>query len=159
MVLIISISSFLLESIFSNIVSFNLLFSLVALVICYPFFNNNDFKYYSYAFIFGLIYDLSFTDTFLFNAFLFLLVALVIKRMNLSLSNNAFSIIIFTLVSIIIYRFLTFISLVIVGYLPFKLDLLTRSILSSLVINLVYALIVYLIADYISKKYNILKID
>jgi rod shape-determining protein MreD len=159
MVLIISISSFLLESIFSNIVSFNLLFSLVALVICYPFFNNNDFKYYSYAFIFGLIYDLSFTDTFLFNAFLFLLVALVIKRMNLSLSNNGFSIIIFTLVSIIYYRFLTFISLVIVGYLPFKLELLTRSILSSLAINLVYALIVYLIADYISKKYNILKID
>jgi rod shape-determining protein MreD len=159
MVLIISISSFLIESIFSNIFSFNLLFSLIALVICYPFFNNNDFKYYSYAFIFGLIYDLSYTDTFLFNAFLFLLVSFVIKRINLSLSNNVFGIIIFSLVSIIIYRFLTFISLVIVGYLPFRLELLMTSILSSLVINLIYGLIIYLTADYISKKYNILKID
>ena len=158
-VYIISLLSFFLESIMSKILSSNLLFCLVTLVISYPFFKNEDNKYYIYSFIFGLSYDLVYTDTFLFNAFLFLLVSILIKNINLHFSNNPISVLIFSFISILTYKILSFFSLVIVGYLEFSFNVLKTAIKDSLLINLVYVLLAYLITDYFSKKYRILKID
>lgn len=158
-VAIFSSISFILESIISNMYSYNLLFSLISLVVLYPFFKNDDTMFYIYAFVFGLVYDLSYTDTIIFNASLFLLAAFLIKRINLMISNNAISVLLISFITIIYYRVLTFISLILVGYLPFNLALLFKSIINSIFLNLIYAFLIYIITDYFSKKYRILKID
>lgn len=164
MIWVILVISFFLENIFTNYINiYNTLylplFSVVSLIIVYPFFKNNNQKYYITAFIFGLIYDIAFTNTILFNAVAFFLVAHLIKQINLSLSNNPISVILMTVLSIVYYRLIIYISLVIVGYLSFNLNDLFTSITSSLLINIIYGLILYSISDYISKKYRILKID
>lgn len=158
-VVIVSFISFFLESLFSIMFNFNLLFSVVTLVVLYPFFSNKNYQYYSYAFFYGFLYDLVYTDSLFFNAFIFLLVGLLIKKINLSVSNNHISIILIGLVTIVYYRFLSFLALVLVGYLPFNLSVLLKSIGCSILVNSIYIFILYSILDYLSYKYRILKID
>ncbi|MDD4548063.1 MAG: hypothetical protein PHI05_04920, partial [Bacilli bacterium] len=65
MIVFMIILSLILESLVSNIVPlgsvFTPLFSIVSLVLIYPFFNNNDLRYIKYCGITGLIYDIIFT--------------------------------------------------------------------------------------------------
>ena len=92
------IISFILDGIFSNFLPsnsiFNSLFTLVSLIIVYPYFNGNRHDYYKYAFILGLAYDLIYTDTVIFYAFVFLSVSFIISRFMLVLANNYLNIVI-----------------------------------------------------------------
>ena len=77
------IISFLLEGIISNFVPINgflaPLFTLVALIIIYPLFDEAS-EYYKYAFVTGLAYDLFYTDTILFHAIIFCFMAFIQSR-------------------------------------------------------------------------------
>ena len=91
------IISFLLEGIISNFVPINgflaPLFTLVALIIIYPLFDETS-EYYKYAFVTGLAYDLFYTDTILFHAIIFCFMAYIISRFNLVLTDNFINILI-----------------------------------------------------------------
>jgi rod shape-determining protein MreD len=158
------IISMLLESIISNFIAldssiFIPLFSIISLVIIYPYFNNNDFNYLKYCTIIGLCYDIIFTNTLILNMVMFFVIGVVIKLINVFISNNPLNITLISVASIIVYRFFTYIVLVTIGYFKYDFDYLLKSIYSSIFINVIYAIIVYLIADYYSKKYRISKID
>ncbi len=162
--IIVTIISFFLESLVSNFVSihsnlFLPLFSIVALVIIYPYFKKERSNYYKVAAILGLFYDIVFTDTLILNLFLFLMTAYFITKMNYMLSNNYFNVALMTVLAIAFYRSISFFVLVIIGYLPFSWFALGRGIMTSLVLNVIYAVILYGITDFISHKYHITKID
>lgn len=162
--IIVTILSFFLESLVSNFVSihsnlFLPLFSIVALVIIYPYFKKERSNYYKVAAILGLFYDIVFTDTLILNLFLFLMTAYFITKMNYMLSNNYFNVALMTVLAIAFYRSISFFVLVIIGYLPFSWFALGRGIMTSLVLNVIYAVILYGITDFISHKYHITKID
>jgi len=65
--------SFLLEGFFTNLVSLNSifipLFTLTSLIMLYPFFdiNNNSHKYIIVAIVFGLLYDIVYTNSSFIN--------------------------------------------------------------------------------------------
>lgn len=162
--IIVTIISFFLESLVSNFVSihsnlFLPLFTIVALVIIYPYFKKDRSNYYKVAAILGLFYDIVFTDTLILNLFLFLMTAYFITKMNYMLSNNYFNVALMTVLAIAFYRSISFFVLVIIGYLPFSWFALGRGIMTSLVLNVIYAVILYGITDFISHKYHITKID
>lgn len=162
--IIVTIISFFSESLVSNFVSihsnlFLPLFSIVALVIIYPYFKKERSNYYKVAAILGLFYDIVFTDTLILNLFLFLMTAYFITKMNYMLSNNYFNVALMTVLAIAFYRSISFFVLVIIGYLPFSWFALGRGIMTSLVLNVIYAVILYGITDFISHKYHITKID
>lgn len=164
LVMIVLASSFFLESIFSNFISmsstlFLPLFTIVSLVIIYPFFKKEISTYYKTAAILGLFYDIVFTDTVIVNFFLFLIVAWAIDKMNYMLSNNYLNVGIMSLLSVVLYRILSYFVLVIIGYFPFSIFALEKGITSSIILNVIYGVFMYGIADHFAHKYHILKID
>ena len=162
--IIITIFSFFLESIVSNFVSINSqlflpLFSIVALVIIYPYLKKERSSYFKIAAVLGFFYDVVYTDTLSVNLILFVFTAYFIEKINYALSNNYFNVAIITGLAITFYRVITFLVLVIIGYLPFSWYALFLGITSSLLLNMIYAIILYTITDFLSRKYHITKID
>lgn len=157
------IISFFLDSILTILIPidsiFLPLFSLISLIIIYPYFHKEENSYLKFSFLLGLTYDVVYTDTIFLNAFIFLLISLGIRFIHEYISNNAFNVSIMSLFTIIIYRFLTYFVLVMINYLSYDFNTLLVSIYSSLIINIIYGILLYLITDFISKKYKIDKIE
>ena len=78
--------SFILENVMAsifpatlgNISYFTTIYTIIALVVIYPYFANEK-KYYTLVIIFGALFDILYTSTLLLNVVFFLLIALVIK--------------------------------------------------------------------------------
>lgn len=147
--------SFLLEGVISNFVNMNgyllPLFTLVSLIMICPLFEESS-KYYMYAFFIGLAYDLFYMETIVFNAIIFCFMAVIIRRLNIVLSDNFINILITVALSIIFYRIIVYGLLVFVGIVSFDLMALIFSILKSLILNLVYSMILFLVMKRLFKK-------
>ncbi len=163
MIIFIIVLSLFLESILSSLIPLNSfftpLFSVVSLILIYPYFANDDKSYLKTCALIGLIYDIVFTNTLFFNMITFTLIGLIIKLINVVLSNNFINVMFMTLINITLYLLITYLILIIIGYKTFNLKYLTITISKTLILNILYSLIVYIITDKISKKHKILKID
>ena len=147
--------SFYLEAITTNFINinthfFNPLFSFITIIFIYPLFNNN-YKYYKTCFIYGFIYDLVYTDTIFMHAIIFLLIGILISKSLNYFSNNIINLVLITLISLIIYRLVNYILICIVSEYTFKIRELLNSITSSILINSIYSVILYLV---LKKKYK-----
>ena len=75
MIVFISIVSFFLDGILSKYISLNSiflpLFTIVSLVIIYPYFNNNIYRYLKFVAIIGILYDITYLNTVFFNFFIY----------------------------------------------------------------------------------------
>ena len=80
------IISFVLDSIISNFLSINTLFAplftLMSLVIVYPYFNGNNKNFLITSFVTGVAYDLIYTNTIVIHGLLFVAIAFLIIRLN-----------------------------------------------------------------------------
>lgn len=157
------IISFFLDSIITSFIPIDSillpLFSLISLIIIYPYFHKEENSYLIFSFLLGLLYDIVYTDTIFLNTFIFLLIAFIIKLINEYISNNMFNVSIMTLLIVIIYRIITYFVLVIINYLTYNFHDLLVCIYSSLILNVFYGISLYLITDFVSKKYKIDKIE
>lgn len=157
---IIVVLSFLLDGVFSNIFPINSvfypLFTLVSLIIVYPYYSNNS-DYFKYSALIGALYDLIYTDTFIFYALLFLIIAYIISKMSGWFADNYLSLLIITLVSIITFKILSYILMVATGNLPLDLGTLLKGIYSCLIVNIVYAILLSMFTTFVSKKLGIRK--
>jgi len=157
------IISFFLDSILTSFIPIDSillpLFSLISLIIIHPYFHKEENSYLIFSFLLGLLYDIVYTDTIFLNAFIFLLLAFIIKLINDYISNNMFNVSIMSLLLVIIYRTITYFVLVIINYLTYDFHDLLVCIYSSLILNVFYAILLYLITDFVSKKYKIDKIE
>ena len=155
--------SFVLENSLTLLISsgtlFTSLFVVTSLVLIYPFFNNKNNNYLVISFLIGLMYDFVYTDTLFLNALIFLILGLFVEKINEALSNNALNVMIMTFFTVSLYRILTYVVLLLVGYLNWDFSLLLASLYESYLANILYSLVMYLIFDYFSRKYRILKID
>ncbi len=153
------IISFILDSIVSNFISldslFFPLFTLMALIIIYPYFNNNRQKYFGVCLVTGICYDLIYSNTIIIHGMLFLLIGFIITRLNLIISNNSINVGIMAIVCIVIYRFLAYGLLLITASTSFEWFSLLKSIYSSLILNIFYVILIYIITDKISRKFKI----
>ena len=157
------IISFILEGVFSNLVSINSLFlplfTVTSLTILYPYFNNNQTKFISVCALVGFFYDIIYTDSLFVNTFSFTIVALSIIIIYNYINMNIFNINGLNIVIIIIFKIVSYMILCIVGYLHFKSHILVKGIYSSLMINIIYGIILYIVTDAIGKKLNIRKME
>jgi len=159
MIAIVLIISFVLDSLISNFIPLNSifmpLFTLMSLIIIYPYFNNHKTKYLLICFVTGLFYDLIYTNTIVIHAFLFLVIGFIIIRLNLILSNNYLNVAIMALIIIIIYRIIAYGLLLITANIDFNFMTLFKSIYSSLILNLIYIVLTFIITDKIATKLKI----
>lgn len=163
MIPVIIILSFILESVISSLVSLNSLFlpllTLMSFIIVYPYFNGNIRKFLIVCFITGIFYDLIYTDTIIIHGFLFLIIGYLIAKLNLIFSNNYINVVIMGTICIIIYRIISYGLLLITANISFDIMLLLKSIYHSLILNLLYVCLLYIITDQISVKFKIRKLN
>ena len=151
--------SFILENVMAsifpatlgNISYFTTIYTIIALVVIYPYFANEK-KYYTLVIIFGAFFDILYTSTLLLNVVFFLLIALVIKILNTNMSDNIFTINVISIISIILYHLLSFIILNLETSQTYSLILLGNIITHSIIMTIVYTSISYVIIKLIYNK-------
>lgn len=160
MIYIVLIISFLFEGFISTLLHPNSLlfplFSLMSIIVIYPFFKKDEYsKYLVICAFLGLLYDIVYTNTFLLNMGLFLLFGIITKFIFEVFSSNLISTTLTGLLFIFLYRIITYLILIISGYLQFSFFDLLKGIYSSLIINIIYIIIIYGIIKVIENKFKL----
>lgn len=163
MIYIILIFSFLFEAAFTNIVNIysflTPLFLLTSLIILYPYFRKNNFNFVIVSIICGLFYDISFTGSPFINTIsLGICSGLIIlgyNYMNYNIVNSNF----INLIIISIYRIISYLLLCIIDYIKFNEIYLLEGIYNSLLINVIYGIIIFIIVSLMSKIFNIKRVE
>lgn len=162
---ILLIFSFLLEGFISNYVAsslteysvFTTLYTLITLIVIYPYFYNEK-KYYILLLIFSFLIDVVYTDTFILNVIIFIIVSLIIKFLNFILPENLLMINIMSLVGVFIYHILSYIILIIINYNTYPLSLLLNICLNSIIMTLIYATLIYFISKFLYTRFDMKQI-
>ena len=160
-IIIYTIISFLLDGLISNFTSINIIdssyfrtiYSVVALVISYHFFDS-DHKYLKILIIIGILFDIVYTNTFLLNIFLFVVIYIFIKKINIYIPNNLLTINLKTLLSLTIYHILSYLILLLANYSNYSFNLLITVLSRSIIMTIIYTTISYVVVKKIYyKKY------
>ena len=159
------IISFLLENIMANIFTstlgnpsyFTTMYTIIALVVIYPYFSN-DKKYLILVVVFGALFDILYSSTILINLVIFFMVAVVIKILNNIISDNIIMINIISIISVTVYHLLTFIILNIATSSVYSISLFLGIITHSVLMTIVYTSISYLIIKLIYNKIDVKQI-
>lgn len=143
----------------NNLSFFTPMFTLVSLFIIFPFYRKNPTKYYIIVFIIGLIYDLLYTNLLFFNAILFLIIAIVSKYLYRNFEINYFKLIIYVVLIIAFYETLTASIILIFQLVPITVSKLIYKISHSLILNIIYAELIYLIINLIPERFKKISIN
>ncbi len=143
--------SFFLDGLFStyrehllfNTFNIMTLFVVSSLVLIHPFLKPNIKKYFKYAVVIGILYDVVYMNTLFLNAGLFVLLGYFINISYLYLSNNVINGFFINIATILLYKILFYLILSLVGYFDFEIYLLFKGTLSYIFINSFYFLLVY----------------
>lgn len=159
-IIIYSIISFLLDGLISNYIQtsltspsiFTTIYSIISLVIIYNFFDD-DKKYLKILLVIAILFDITYTNTFILNIILFFIIYLIIKTLNYYIPNNLFTINIKSLIAISIYHILSYIILLLVHYNNYPVFILYKVLYRSIIMTIIYTTITYLIIKKIYYKY------
>ncbi len=161
MIIIFSFFSFFLEFIFNYFLKNSIFLPLIILtsvIVLRPYFKKVNY-YYIFCFIMGFLYDLVYTGNYFMSSAFFLIIGLLICFVSANMPNNIFVSIFEVIVSISLYRLMSFIFMFFNGIVSFSWNLLFKSIYCSLIINVVYCVFIYFILYFISKKFKIERIN
>lgn len=134
-------------------------FTLISIFIIYPLYRKRKLKYFITIFILGLIYDILYTNLLFFNASLFLIIGYITSLIIKNFETDYIKIIIYTLLIITIYESLTAGVLYLFNMVPITLPKLLYKISHSIIINVIYAEILYLLIKILPKKYKTININ
>ncbi len=165
--LIIVIISLLLDGILSNFLPylytnlsiFTPLFTLVSIFMIYPFFKKKEKTYFILIFIVGIIYDLLYTNLLFFNGVLFITIGLLIKYIYKTYEITPLRLILYVIILITSYELLTSLVLLIYNVVEVTFYKVFYKIINSLVLNIIYSEIIYLIIKIIPNKYKKISIN
>lgn len=165
--IIIMIISLILDGVITNYLPFmvdNLslftpLFTLVSIFIIYPFYRKKEKQYYITIFILGLIYDLLYTNLLFFNAVIFVFIGFIIRIIVKNFEVDYIKIIIYIVILITLYESLTAGVLLVFNIVPITAGKLLYKISHSLLLNIIYAEILFIIIKKLPKKYREISIN
>ena len=165
--LIIVIVSLLLDGILSNFLPylytnlsiFTPLLTLVSIFMIYPFFKKKEKTYFILIFIVGIIYDLFYTNLLFFNGVLFVTIGLLIKYIYKTYEITPLRLILYIIILITSYEFLTSLVLLIYNVVEVNFYKVFYKIINSLLLNIIYGELIYLIIKLIPNKYKKISIN
>ena len=148
---LIIISSFILDRILSNVLPFmkgdlsifTSLFVPITIYLIYPFYKNQELKYYIESFIIGIIYDLIFTNLLFFDGVIFLIISLVSVKIYKNFIVDKYKNIMYVFLIIILYEFLVASIFLIFNLVPICFYDFVYKISHTLLINVVYGFLLY----------------
>lgn len=159
---IILIISFLFEGFISNYLNisfldnnyFSTLYTLITFIILYTYFNNQK-KYLILLIIFAILFDIVYTNTFILNIVLFLLIHYFNRFLDLYLPTNILTINIKTTLSVFVYNFITFLIIIFTNYNNYLFSTLLNITIKSMPLTIIYTTISYIIITKIYEKHDI----
>ena len=143
----------------NNLSYFTPLLTVVSIFIIYPLNRKKEKKFYKIIFVTGIIYDLLYTNLLFLNSLLFLLITLVSKYIYKNFEITWFKLIIYTVIIITIYETSYASILFIFRVVPVTLNKLYYKISHTLILNIIYTEILYVIIKYLPKKYRKISIN
>lgn len=99
-------------------------------------FDGNLKKYYKLCFFLGIVYDLLYSNIFLFNGFLFLLLSKIDSKVMKYVKNSFLFFVILVLFNIIIYDTICFLLILITNYQVVNISDLIYKIEHSILLNI-----------------------
>ena len=146
MAYILLVISFIMELVFSNILPNILmpLFLITSFIFIYPLFKKNNQNFFIVCTICGLFYDII-TNSIFLNTICFGITSGFIILLYSYLKYNIFNSSLINLIIIIIYRIISYLLLCIIDYINFNWFKLLESIYNSIIINVLYGIILFLI--------------
>ena len=149
--------SFFLESLFTNFIPttftnfspFLPFFTIISIILIYPYTKNNK-SYFITAGFTGLIYDIAITNTLFLNTLVFLTIAILVAVLNKHFNQTGIFNFLLSLGILIYYQLITLALLSITGSKSFQIITIFMIFISSIIINLVYLVILYLILKKVS---------
>ena len=165
--LVIIVISILLDGILSNFLPylytnlsiFTPLLTLISIFMIYPFFKKKEKTYFIIIFIIGIIYDLLYTNLLFFNGVIFVLLGLLIKNIYKRYEITPLRLILYLIILITSYETLIGIILLIYNVVPVTFYKVFYKIINSLLLNIIYGELIYLIIKIIPKKYKKISIN
>lgn len=120
-----------------------------------PFlFRNNLKDYYKLCFIIGVIYDLLYSNIFLYNAFLFLLLGKIDSKILKYFSDSFVLYFFVVFVNIVLYDSITFLLVFITSYQSVSFNDLIYKIKSSLLLNMLSVFVYYFLCKKKIRKHT-----
>ena len=113
----------------------------------YPKYKKKEKNYFIMNIISGIIYDLLYTNLLFFNAILFFIIGLISKYIHKNFINNIFIQIIYIAIIIISYELLTTLILHTFKVIPITIPKIIYKITHSLLLNIIYGEILYLVLN------------
>lgn len=144
----------------SNVVSYLLpnlsifctTYTIVALVVLYPYFLNKK-KFFIIVIVFAFLFDIVYTNTLFLNVIIFSLAFLINAYITYLLPDNLLNTNIKGIITIFSYNILTFLILTIIGYSKYSLLVLVKVLYSNIIITCLYTTVLYLILKKIRIKF------
>ncbi len=154
--------SFLLQGIISNYLGYHLnhlswfttIYPLINLLILVPYFENNT-KKMVIILIVGLLMDMVYANTGFLNLFLFVVTYYFSKSFHFFFPYNLLTINVSNVLAILLYHFVTFLFLSLLRYDSYGFSVLLRVLSHSVVMTIIYSSVIYLLIDFIVKKFNL----
>lgn len=138
----------------SDLSLFTPLLTVTSLVLIYPLLYKQQKRYFITIFILGIIYDLFYTNLLFFNGLIFLFLGFVIIKIYQLFGSGYIKVIITIILIIILYELLNVSIFLIFNLVPITLDKITYKISHSILLNLIYGEIIYIVLKLIPKKYS-----
>lgn len=142
------IISFLIDGIISKYAPY----SILSLIYLFFLKSKNSKKYYIISFSIGLLFDYFYSGTLLYNSFIFLETAFLIKKLKIKLTKNIKNYLLIVVLIVINYYTISFLILSLVKYISFDYERYFNILINSLELNIVSSIIMYLIY---AKKHKI----
>ncbi len=159
-IIIISIISIIVDGILTNylpylvndLTLFTPMFTVILTFILYPLFFKNNKNYLIYLFILGIIYDLLYTNLLFFNGFIFVFLGYISIFIYKNFPVTVFRVMFYLILIIIIYESTFALCILIFDLVPITFDRLIYKISHSIILNIIYGLVIYLITLKIVNK-------
>ena len=130
------------------------LYSVVALVVIYPSYQTES-KFFYLAAVLGLLFDITFTGTFILNMCIFLLLAFIIKSLYFFLASSYINTVIISIITVNLYYAISYGILFLIGHNLRNINSLLTIILSSLIMTFIYSSILYFINKNLIDKWGL----
>ena len=157
--------SFLIQSlmssyfgyIFNGLSIFFTIYVLVNLLMLKPFYEDDN-KYVILIVIIGVLTDIMYSNVFLFNVCIFLLVCYVARRFYSIFPYNVFTISFCNVLCVMVYHVLSFLILYMLRYDNYSLMVLGKILYSSILMTVIYSSILYFVFNYFKDNFELREI-
>ena len=137
----------------------NPMLTIVSLIIIYPLYRKKEKTYFTIIFIAGIIYDLLYTNLLFYDAIIFLLFGLIIRKIYKDLDVRHFKLSLYIILLIILYELIMAMFILIFNLVPITLPKLLYKITHSILLNIIYGEALYEIIKRLPYKYKRIDIN